>query len=254
LGIVFVLHIGKPARRPRVEKLASERGRPKEGAAKGVQEVEDMPVSRTSVEIEVDSVSLGGILALPWGAKAVVVFAHGSGSSRFSLRNAYVARALHDSGLGTLLFDLLTGAEDWAYENRFDIGLLAARLAGATEWLLRRGETRSVRVGYFGASTGAAAALRASVGRPEVGAIVSRGGRPDLAWEYLGRVEAPTLLLVGEEDPEVVALNRQALTRLRSEKKIVVVPHATHLFEEPGALEEVARQARDWFVRFLGEK
>jgi putative phosphoribosyl transferase len=207
--------------------------------------------SETAVEIRIDSASLQGTLSLPKDAKAVVIFAHGSGSSRFSPRNTYVASVLQGAGLGTLLFDLLTSTEDRVYDNRFDIDLLAARLAGATDWLLRRPETRAMRVGYFGASTGAAAALQASVGRPEVRAVVSRGGRPDLAWDYLGRVEAPTLLLVGGDDPEVIRLNEEARARLSSEKKLVIIPGATHLFEEPGTLEEVARQAKEWFVRFL---
>jgi dienelactone hydrolase len=206
--------------------------------------------SETLVEIKTPSVSLQGVLSLSRSAKSVVVFAHGSGSGRFSPRNAHVARVLQDSGLGTLLFDLLTKEEDQFYGSRFNIDLLARRLAEATDWLRSQRETGGVQVAYFGASTGAAAALQASVGR-EIHAIVSRGGRPDLAGNYLGRVEAPTLLIVGGRDTEVLNLNREAFDALNSEKKLVVVPGATHLFEEPGALEEVARLAADWFLRFL---
>lgn len=185
------------------------------------------------------------------GMGAVVIFAHGSGSSRLSPRNKYVARTLQESGLGTLLFDLLTSAEDEVYSNRFDIGLLAERLAAATDWLLDQPETMEMKMAYFGASTGAAAALQASVGRHDIRAIVSRGGRPDLAWDYLDRIEAPTLLIVGGRDEEVIELNQKALDRLGSEKRLVLVPGATHLFEEPGTLEEVARLATDWFLKFL---
>lgn len=207
-------------------------------------------------EVEIDSSALlPGILSLPEGARAVVVFAHGSGSSRLSPRNAQVARVLHGSGLGTLLFDLLTSEEDQVYDNRFDIGLLAERLVGASEWLRRQAETEGIEVAFFGASTGAAAALQASVSLPYVKAVVSRGGRPDLARDYLDRVTAPTLLIVGGEDAEVVQLNGRALERLnqRGERRnrLVVIPGATHLFEEPGALDNVARIATDWFLRFL---
>ncbi len=184
-----------------------------------------------------------------------MLFAHGSGSSRFSPRNTYVAGVLHRSGFGTLLFDLLTRNEDQVYDTRFDIGLLTERLFGATEWLRKQRETKDMAFGYFGASTGAAAALQASVRAPEIRAIVSRGGRPDLAGEYLDRVTAPTLLIVGGRDTEVIELNRQAFDRLNLDEKrkqVVIVPGATHLFEEPGALEEVARIAKDWFVKFLG--
>ncbi len=181
----------------------------------------------------------------------MVIFAHGSGSGRLSPRNNYVAKVLREAGLGTLLFDLLTREEDQSYENRFNIGILAERLAGATNWLLTRPETKEAKLGYFGASTGAAAALRASIKFPEVHAIVSRGGRPDLAWDYLIRVAAPTLLIVGGRDEEVIKLNQDALKRLAIEKELVIVPGATHLFEEPGTLEEVARVATAWFLRFL---
>lgn len=209
-----------------------------------------------SSEVEVDcySVVLHGTLALPEGTRAVVVFAHGSGSSRLSPRNIQVAGVLHQSGFGTLLFDLLTSKEDEVYDNRFDIDLLAERLMGATEWLRRQKGTEDVDVGYFGASTGAAAALQASVRLSEVKAIVSRGGRPDLAWDYLDRVTAPTLLIVGGRDSEVIQLNRKAYDKLRlprGTKRTVIIPGATHLFEEEGALDRVAAEASRWFERFL---
>lgn len=202
--------------------------------------------------MDVGGVSLGGILELPQGAKSVVLFAHGSGSGRFSPRNNYVAAVLRNAGLGTLLFDLLTSEEDQLYQNRFNIDLLAGRLTAATDWLLGRME--DAHVGYFGASTGAAAALRASVKRPAVRAIVSRGGRPDLAWDCLESVTAPTLLIVGGDDSEVLMLNQQALDRLKVRKDLTVIPGATHLFEEPGTLEEVARVATSWFKGFLEQK
>lgn len=202
------------------------------------------------VRLNLGRVELEGILELPAGAKSVVVFAHGSGSSRSSPRNNYVARVLRDAGLGTLLFDLLTSEEDWSYENRFDINLLAERLSAATRWLLD--QTRSVvSIGYFGASTGAAAALQASIEQPEVRAIVSRGGRPDLAVDCLGSVKAPTLLIVGGNDEEVLMLNRQALALIPAKRDLIVIPGATHLFEEPGTLEQVAEVATNWFRRFL---
>jgi dienelactone hydrolase len=186
-----------------------------------------------------------------------VLFAHGSGSSRFSSRNRSVARALQQAGLGTLLMDLLSEAEDVAETmgamRRFDVAMLADRLASAADWLESAPDLRNLRVGYFGASTGAAAALIAAAARPgRAHAVVSRGGRPDLASpDVLARVQAPTLLLVGSRDVEVVALNRQAYEHLRCERKLEIVPGATHLFEEPGALDRVAVLARDWFVRLL---
>lgn len=208
----------------------------------------------SDVDIESYSAYLPGTLVLPKGAGAVVVFAHGSGSSRLSPRNAQVAGVLHESGIGTLLFDLLTHKEDEVYDNRFDIDLLSERLIGAVEWLGKRKRTKDFKLAFFGASTGAAAALQASVRLPGIRAIVSRGGRPDLAWDVLDRVTAPTLLIVGGRDEEVIELNRRAFDRLNLEddkKRIVIVPGATHLFEEPGALEQVAGVARDWFLRFL---
>lgn len=202
------------------------------------------------VRLNLGRVQLDGILDLPAGAKSVVVFAHGSGSSRLSPRNSYVAQVLREAGLGTLLFDLLTSEEDRYYQNRFDINLLAERLAAATGWLL--GQVGNlVSLGYSGASTGAAAALQASIEHPEVSAIVSRGGRPDLAADCLGSIKAPTLLVVGGRDEEVLLLNKQALVRIPAERDLIVIPGATHLFEEPGALEEVTKAATNWFRRFL---
>jgi putative phosphoribosyl transferase len=215
-------------------------------------------ISVSHVEVEAFSVTLPGILSVPKNPRGIVVFAHGSGSSRLSPRNNYVATALHEAGFGTLLFDLLTSREDLVYDNRFDINLLSERLTAATEWLRAQKGIADLDAGYFGASTGAAAALQASVRRKDVKAIVSRGGRPDLAWDYLERVEAPTLLVVGgSDDRAVVELNKRALGRLNLGSKekaneLVIIPGATHLFEEPGALEEVARIATKWFLKFLG--
>jgi putative phosphoribosyl transferase len=193
-----------------------------------------------------------GVLGLPTGASAVVAFAHGSGSGRFSPRNQFVARVLQQSGLGTLLIDLL---EDDEADNRslvFDIGLLADRLQSAADWLASQRQTRGMRLGYFGASTGAGAALLAAARAPgSVGAIVSRGGRPDLAGQSLPLVTAPTLLIVGGDDEVVLELNREAYALLRCSRQLDIVPGATHLFEEPGALEEVARLAEEWFLRYL---
>lgn len=186
--------------------------------------------------------------------RGLVIFAHGSGSSHASPRNAFVARHLRQQGLATLLFDLLTEAEDRVYENRFDIPLLARRLMQATDWAQGQPALQKLAVGYFGASTGAAAALIAAAERPAVRAVVSRGGRPDLAMEALPRVRAATLLIVGGHDEAVLQLNEAAYARLTTVKALEVVPGATHLFEEPGALERVARLAADWFVRHLGAK
>lgn len=204
------------------------------------------------IHIPLDSIRLEGVLAIPAGAGGIVLFAHGSGSSRLSPRNNFVARVLRDGGVGTLLMDLLTKEEDATYETRFDIDLLTVRLEAATRWLAGLPETKNLTLGYFGASTGAAAALRAAAALgPSVGAVVSRGGRPDLAWEALGQVVAPTLLIVGELDYTVVELNQRAYRQLKAEKHLALVPGATHLFEEPGALEEVARLASEWFQRRL---
>jgi dienelactone hydrolase len=182
-----------------------------------------------------------------------VLFAHGSGSSRLSPRNVFVARGLQQAGLATLLFDLLTEREDRVYETRFDIALLSERMIGAAEWALAEPSTSALHLGFFGASTGAAAALRAAAKLgPDVFAVVSRGGRPDLTGPVISDVRAPTLFIVGGRDFDVLELNRQAYAQLRAEKELAVVPGATHLFEEPGALEEVTRLAADWFVRHLG--
>jgi putative phosphoribosyl transferase len=208
------------------------------------------------VSVPVGSLTLEGNLTLPKDAGGVVLFAHGSGSSRHSPRNRHVAQMLNEANLATLLIDLLTPEEEMidlrTAHLRFDIDLLAERLVAATDWLTQDANTRDLRVGYFGASTGAAAALVAAADRPEVvGATVSRGGRPDLAGPALARVQAPTLLIVGGNDFQVIELNRMAFAQLRCEKQLVIVPGATHLFEEPGALDEVARLAREWFEHYL---
>jgi putative phosphoribosyl transferase len=214
-----------------------------------------MPDSRPmDAEIRAGDARLEGTLTLPAAPRGIVLFAHGSGSSRHSPRNVFVARALHESGVGTLLFDLLTVDEDRVYETRFDIGLLANRLSAATAWLRQRPEAAGLPVGYFGASTGAGAALLAAAaeGAP-VRAVVSRGGRPDLAGALaLARVAAPTLLIVGGDDPQVITLNRQAYALLQCTKALEIVPGATHLFEEPGTLEQVAALAAAWFRRWFG--
>ncbi len=207
---------------------------------------------RRPVVINVDPVRLEGDLVVPPEAAGVAVFAHGSGSSRHSPRNVEVARRLNQVGVGTLLFDLLTPSEAEDRGTVFDIELLAHRLEAAIHWLARWPDVGNLPVGLFGASTGAAAALVAAAHLgPEVAAVVSRGGRPDLAGDSLARVTAPTLLIVGERDPEVLMLNREAERRLRCERRLEIVPGATHLFEEPGALEEVARLAAFWFTMHL---
>jgi putative phosphoribosyl transferase len=211
------------------------------------------------VQIQAGRAALSGNLHLPDGTTALVLFAHGSGSSRHSPRNQFVARMLNDAGLGTLLFDLLTQEEDaidmHTREHRFNIHLLAERLVHATKWARQQEQARDLQVGYFGSSTGGAAALVAAVEVPEdVRAVVSRGGRPDLAGEALPKVGAPTLLIVGGNDDIVIELNEQARDRMRCEVKLEIVPGATHLFEEPGALEKVAKIASDWFVNHIGAK
>ncbi|AFZ71950.1 dienelactone hydrolase family protein [Natronobacterium gregoryi] len=208
-----------------------------------------MPTTNDTT-IPVGDVELEGDLVVPDDADGIVVFAHGSGSSRKSPRNNYVAEVLRDRGLGTLLFDLLTEAEDQHRENRFDIQLLTDRLVAVTEWLDGRIE-KERSYGYFGSSTGAAAALRAAARRPDTGAVVSRGGRVDLAEQRLAGVTAPTLLLVGGEDEHVLRLNREATESVAAVSELHVVEGAGHLFEEPGELEEVADVAADWFERFL---
>lgn len=208
-----------------------------------------------AVTISASGAELTGDLVVPPGARGVVLFAHGSGSGRRSPRNRRVAEALNKRGLGTLLIDLLTVAEekadDSSAELRFDIPFLARRLDAISEDLEARPETSELALGYFGASTGAAAALMAAAARPRVFAVVSRGGRPDLAVEALARVKSPTLLIVGGDDREVVAMNEVAASLMTAERRLALVPGATHLFEEPGALELVARLAGDWFVEHL---
>lgn len=208
------------------------------------------PTTERLVHIPAGDVKLEGALAIPVDARGIVVFAHGSGSSRLSPRNNYVAGVLREAGHATLLMDLLTRAEDTLYETRFDIGLLTERLIAATRWLTEQSATQQLAVGYFGASTGAAAALRAAATLGDsISAVVSRGGRPDLAGQIaLRQVRAPTLLLVGGLDDVVIDLNRQAYAELSTEKELVIVPGATHLFEEPGTLEQVAVLAARWFT------
>ena len=209
-----------------------------------------------AVSVAVGKAILNGDLFVPPRARGVVLFAHGSGSSRHSPRNRFVARELQDGGLATLLIDLLTPEEEAIDRRtrhmRFDIGLLADRLIGAVDWLTARPATRDLRIGLFGASTGAAAALVAAAKRPEaVGAVVSRGGRPDLAGRSLSRVTTPTLLIVGGFDAPVIQMNRDAMRQMSAEVRLEIVPGATHLFEEPGTLERVADLAGQWFARYL---
>lgn len=204
-------------------------------------------------EVRIDPPGVFAFLGVPPNPKGVVLFAHGSGSGRHSPRNTYVAQELRQAGVATLLLDLLTAAEEADRRNVFDIDLLASRLIQATEWAERQPAAEGLPVGYFGASTGAGAALVAAAKRPDVAAVVSRGGRPDLAGEALPRVRAPTLLIVGGRDDPVIALNRQAQARMAAEVELVIVPGAGHLFEEPGTLDEVIRHARNWFLgRFTG--
>jgi dienelactone hydrolase len=216
-------------------------------------------LSGHDVTIASGPVPLRGLLGVPPDAHGVVLFAHGSGSGRLSSRNNFVARSLQDAGLGTLLIDLLTEDEERSDARtghlRFNIDFLAQRLEAATDWLSQSAETGSLSIGYFGASTGAAAALVAAARKPEqVDAVVSRGGRPDLAGEYLSRVKAPTLLIVGSRDVPVIPLNEDAFAQLRCEKKLEIVTGASHLFEEPGTLEVVAKLAASWFTKYLGAK
>lgn len=207
------------------------------------------------VHVPANGIKLESALIIPADAEGVVLFAHGSGSSRHSPRNNFVAQVLHRSGMGTLLMDLLTTEEDSVYENRFDIDLLTWRLERATQWLMEQPESKTLDIGYFGASTGAAAALQAAATfGTSIGAVVSRGGRPDLAMPVLERVESPTLLIVGALDDIVIDLNRKAYAKLKAEKHLAIVPGATHLFEEPGTLQEAARLAAEWFKRYLGNR
>jgi putative phosphoribosyl transferase len=208
-----------------------------------------------TTEVRISPIGLEGILGLPRRTGGIVLFAHGSGSGRLSPRNNYVAAALRSAGLATLLFDLLTDEEAANRRNVFDIELLAERLALATVWVREQEDTKSLPIGYFGASTGAAAALVAAAGAPEdVGAIVSRGGRPDMAGAVLDQVRAPTLLIVGGHDVGVLELNEQAFAQLRCDKSLEIVSGATHLFEEPGALDQVIDLARQWFTRHLARR
>ena len=210
------------------------------------------PVVEREADIPAGERRVRGTLSLPAEASAVVAFAHGSGSGRFSPRNQFVARKLQEARLGTLLIDLLEDDEANDRSLVFDISLLADRLQCAAHWLQAQRETREMKLGYFGASTGAGAALLAAARSPgSVGAVVSRGGRPDLAREFLAHVAAPTLLIVGGDDEIVLELNREAHELLRCPRQLDVVPGATHLFSEPGALEEVARLAEEWFLRYL---
>ena len=211
----------------------------------------------TELQIPAGRAVLSGNLTIPENAKALVLFAHGSGSSRHSPRNQFVARTLNRAGLGTLLFDLLTPEEEardsYTREHRFNIGLLAERLVHATKWSRQQDEMRDLRIGYFGSSTGGAAALVGAAELPQdVGAVVSRGGRPDLAGDALPKVQAPTLLIVGGNDDIVIELNEMARDQMRCEVKLEIIPGATHLFEEPGGLEQVAKLASDWFALHLG--
>lgn len=213
----------------------------------------------TELQIPTGRAVLSGNLTIPENAMALVLFAHGSGSSRHSPRNQFVARTLNRAGLGTLLFDLLTPEEEaldsHTREHRFNIGLLAGRLVHATAWAREKEETRDLRIGYFGSSTGGAAALVAAAELPQdVSAVVSRGGRPDLAGDALPKVQAPTLLIIGGNDDIVIELNEMARDQMRCEVKLEIIPGATHLFEEPGALEQVAKLASDWFVNYISAK
>ncbi len=216
---------------------------------------EPLPISK-EILIRINGKSIFGNLKIPEKAEGLIIFAHGSGSSRFSTRNNYVAGILNKNNLGTLLFDLLTAEEEkidnYTAEYRFNIELLAKRLIDVTDWLIKEPSLKNLKLGYFGASTGAAAALAAAAKRPDIiYAVVSRGGRPDLAMESLHGVKAPTLLIVGGEDFEVIELNRTAYENISAKKKLEIIPGATHLFEEPGALEEVSRLSAEWFTRYL---
>jgi putative phosphoribosyl transferase len=211
-------------------------------------------VRESDVQIAAGNIVITATLAVPDSAEKIVLFAHGSGSGRFSPRNRFVAEFLRESNLATILIDLLTPQEvrfdAVTRELRFNIPLLAERVIAATDWLGDQEATRHLKVGYFGASTGAAAALTAAAQRPDrTAAVVSRGGRPDLAWDDLPKVKAPTLLIVGGDDPEVVRLNRHAMAQMTAPCELTIVEGASHLFEEPGKLEEVARLARDWFLK-----
>jgi dienelactone hydrolase len=221
-----------------------------------VDKKSEVSVEADLIQISFDSINLEGNLNIPEGAKALVIFAHGSGSSRHSPRNQFVAEELRKGNLGTLLFDLLTPEEEnidiRTRELRFNIDLLSERLIGATNWVLSQPATQELKIGYFGSSTGAAAALVGAAKLPDtIDAVVSRGGRPDLAGEFLNRIKASILLIVGGNDYHVIKLNEQAMKRLSGEKKLEIVPGATHLFEEPGKLDQVAQLARQWFQKYI---
>lgn len=208
---------------------------------------------KKTVILDLSDVILEGILRIPQQAKSIVLFAHGAGSGRLSPRNNFVASILHQAQIATLLFDLLTEEEDRLYENRFNIQLLVNRLIAVTKWVKIQSQIKNLPIGFFGASTGAAAALiaAANLSAKLVKAVVSRGGRPDLAQDVLDRVEAPTLLIVGGNDPTVLKMNQDAYKQINAVKKLITIPGATHLFEEPGTLEKVASLARDWFKKYL---
>jgi len=208
--------------------------------------------TRELLRIPIGNISLEGELVIPENPQGLIIFAHGAGSSRLSPRNNYVAGLFQENGFGTFLFDLLTEQEDLVYSNRFNIGLISERMAGSTRWVKDNTAAHDLPVGYFGASTGSAAALTASLeGSLDIRAIVSRGGRPDLVMEILPMVKAPTLLIVGGEDTVVISLNMEAYKALTAEKDLKIIPGATHLFEEPGKLDEVAELAGQWFTAYL---
>lgn len=209
---------------------------------------------KNEVKIPATDVVLEGRLVIPKDARSIIVFSHGSGSSRFSARNTMVASFLNRHQFGTLLFDLLTAVEDKQYENRFNIDLLTERLMSATYWLMDQEMAKDCRIGYFGASTGAASALRAAAKIPEVAAVVSRGGRPDLATDQLNEVRSPVLLIVGGKDKDVLSMNRDALKKMNCPKKLVIIEGATHLFEEPGCMEKVSEAAGAWFDDHMNEQ
>jgi len=209
-------------------------------------------MNKQEIEISIDDVILKGILSIPTNPLALVIFAHGAGSSRLSPRNNYVAEVLNKAGLATLLFDLLTEKEDFEFENRFDIPLLTKRLIDVTKWIKDNEDLKDLNIGYFGSSTGSASAIIAATKILEdIKALVSRGGRPDLAKDYLSKLKSPTLLMVGGNDDVVIDLNEEVFNQLNCEKKLEIIPDATHLFEEPGALEKVAELAKDWFLMYL---
>lgn len=215
-----------------------------------------MDLYKVDVKIPIDDIQLNGILQIPKGAIGIVLFAHGSGSGRFSVRNQHVASLLNKANIATLLFDLLTESEEeideFTREHRFNIPLLASRLMAVTDWLAQQTKTQDLSIGYFGASTGGGAALQAAANKQDiVKAVVSRGGRPDLAGTALAHVKAPTLLIVGGLDETVIEMNQNAMKQMICIKKLEIVPDATHLFEEPGTLDEVSRLAKEWFLHYL---